>query len=450
LARYYMERLSHDLGEIPTFDMYEHFETGYHTGLRYYNGVFFPNRDDNYNFYYEDNYYYANRLSWYENRFFEIIDTHRVFTKEHTSVDVKFDNIDHEMHSLDIMGKLVQGNDDSLYERYYGDYDRTMRNYINEGIPYGKFGEVIPGMLMHYETSMRDPIFYSMYKRIVGFYWAMVEQLEPYTEKELGFDGVKIDNVEVEKLVTYFDVYDADISNAVDVEIYDEAKSTDFMKFGRIAHHEGDDFVIKARQYRLNHLPFKTKLTVNSDKAQKAVVKVFLGPKYDHNGHKLFLKDNFYNFFELEHFLVDLTAGKNVITRDSNDFTWYISDRTTYVELYKHLMLAVNGDANKFPLDMTEAHCGVPNRMMLPRGKKGGMPFQMFFMVIPYYAPKTAQFTGFDPVLSCGVGSGARYVDNLPFGFPFNRGIDTRYFEEDNMFFYDTMIYHKTEAEVNN
>jgi hypothetical protein len=449
LARYYMERLSHNLGEVQTFNYYEKLDTGYHTGLRYYNGVFFPNRDDFHHLYYEDNYYLAHRASAYEQRFYDVIDTHRVFKHDHTYYEMKFDTFEHEMDSYDMFGNLMQGTKDSVYEKYYGDYDRVLRTLINDGIPFGKHGNVLPGALMHYETSLRDPAFYSMYKHVMQFYWDFVEHLDSYTEKELGFDGVKIETVDVEKLVTYFDVFDADITNAVDVEIYDEKKATDFVKFGRVSEFDGHDFYVKARQYRLNHLPFKTKLTVTSDKAQKAVVKFFLGPKYDHLGHEIHLEDNFQNFIELEHFKVDLVAGKNVITRDSNDFSWYVNDRTTYFELYKNLMLATNGDSHKFPLDMSEAHCGFPKRLILPRGKKGGMPFQFYFIVLPYHEPKVEQFHGFDQTLSCGVGSGARYVDELPYGFPFNRHVDTKYFDLENMYFFDTMIYHKTEADVN-
>jgi len=450
LARYYMERLSHDLGEIPTFNYFDTMASGYHTNLRYYNGVFFPNRDNDFNFYYEENYDDINKAVAFEHRFYEAIDTNRLHKFDHTYVDLmKTNDYEHEIMAVDMLGNLMQGNEDSVYQKYYGQYDILLRDIINHGIPYGKDESMVPGSLMHYETSMRDPAFYEMYKRILKFYWQYVEHMGPYTDTELGFDGVKIDGVEMDKLVTYYDKFDSDITNVVDVETFEESKSTPFQKFGRVAHHDGNDFVIKARQYRLNHLPFNFKLNINSDKAQKAIIKVFIGPKYDAYGHMIHLDDNYENFVELDNFLVDLVSGKNVITRSTDDYSWFVKDRTTYFELYQKLMLAFNSDDHKFTLDMSEAHCGFPQRLLLPRGKKGGMPFQFFFMVAPYMEPTKPQFSGYDYTLSCGIGSGARYVDSLPFGFPFNRVVDTRYWDHDNLFFFDTMIYHKTETELN-
>lgn len=48
------------------------------------------------------------------------------------------------------------------------------------------------------------------------------------------FSGVKIDKVEVDKLVTYFDKFDAGITNAVNVEVYvEKIPETEIKKFGR-------------------------------------------------------------------------------------------------------------------------------------------------------------------------------------------------------------------------
>jgi len=100
-----------------------------------------------------------------------------------------------------------------------------------------------------------------------------------------------------------------------------------------------------------------------------------------------------------------------------------------------------------FPLDQSEAHCGAPKRMMLPKGKKGGMAFQFFFMVFPYQKTTVEQYTGYDPILSCGVGSGARFVDQLPFGFPFNRPVKhDYYFDVENFRFHDIKIVHKVDT----
>lgn len=56
-------------------------------------------------------------------------------------------------------------------------------------------------------------MFYQLYKRYVGYFTQYKSLLTPYTKEELSFPGVKIENVEVDKLVTYFDHFDTEITN---------------------------------------------------------------------------------------------------------------------------------------------------------------------------------------------------------------------------------------------
>jgi Hemocyanin, ig-like domain len=279
------------------------------------------------------------------------------------------------------------------------------------------------------------------------FYWQFKDNLPSYTHDELDFPGVKIDDVEVDKLVTYFDKFDADITNAVDVEVYDE-KLAGSKTFGRIAHYNGEDFVIKARQWRLNHVPFTFKLHVTSDKVTKGVIRVYLGPKFNTYGQVYGVDENRENFFLLDVFPVDFVVGKNTFVRDSQQFTMFVKDRTSFYELYKQVMSAYSG-TGKFELDQTEAHCGFPSRLMLPKGKKGGMPFQFYFIVSPYHAPITPQYEGYDEYVSCGISSGAKYLDSLPFGYPFDREIHESVWFTPNMYYYDVNIFHKKETEIN-
>jgi hypothetical protein len=431
LARYYLERLSHDLGEVPVFNMYEDYETGYYSDLHYYRGMNFPDRHNHYNFYHPENYEAIRHVETY---------TQRIMDWVHK-------NTLQNVEAVNVLGNMLQGNADSEDVKYYGSLDRSYRHIVNEGHTYGKYREVLPNQFMHYETSMRDPLFYSMYKEIVSHYWHLMETYPEYTVADFVFDGVTIDSVHMpERLTTFFESFDSDISNAVLVEAPVEHSSDVLVNFGRNSHYNGESYVIKARQQRLTHKPFEFSLDVTSEKAQPAVVKVFVGPKYDEHGHALHLEENYMNFFELDHFRVDLVAGKNVIKRNSVDFSWWVNDRTTYLELYQKVMDAYNSDY-QFPLNQLEAHCGVPNRMMIPRGKKGGMPYTFFFMVYPFHEPAVKQYTGYDPSISCGVGSGARFVDSLPFGFPFNRPVKhDYYFNVHNFVFHDVAIYHKEET----
>lgn len=116
------------------------------------------------------------------------------------------------------------------------------------------------------------------------------EHLPSYTHKELVFPGVEIKSVIVDKLRTYFDThFDSLINNALSVHSHEKAQS----------------LLIKARQYRLNHKPFSYHITVNSDKNVKAVVRIFLGSKYDVHGHELDISENYMNFMEVDQWIVD-------------------------------------------------------------------------------------------------------------------------------------------------
>ncbi|TMW41882.1 hypothetical protein DOY81_013038, partial [Sarcophaga bullata] len=61
------------------------------------------------------------------------------------------------------------------------------------------------------------------------------------------------------------------------------------------------------------------------------------------------------------------------------------------------------------------------------------MPMQFFFFVYPYTA-SYEHFSTFDYTYSCGIGSGVRYIDEMPFGYPFDREIDEYEFFVPNIF----------------
>ncbi|XP_037027574.1 larval serum protein 2-like [Bradysia coprophila] len=443
LARYYLERISNGLGEIPEFSWYEPIRTGYYPSLRYYNGIFFPNRNNFYNVYTEHNYYDVEIVEDYERRIRDAITYGFIVLPGGNFVDLT------KPESIEYLGNFIQGNPDSPVTRFTGYFTVLAKTLLGGSFDhhhtFNSFA--IPSVLEHFETSLRDPVFYQLYKKIISYYWLFTSKLPSYKKTEIDYSGVRIESVEIDKLVTYFDVHEADITNVVDVQsIYE--KKTDLLKFGYVSHYQGEDIYIKARQYRINHLPFTFKLNAVSDKSVRSVVRVFIGPKYDEKGFVIDINENRKNFVILDTFTYDLVSGNNVITRNSQEFAWYVKDRTTYYELYKYVMSAYKGQTT-FTLDMTEAHNGAPNRLMLPKGSKGGTPFQIFFIITPYNAPKVEQYSTFEHTISAGVGSGARYVDTLPFGYPFDRPIDTTVWYTPNMFYYDVNIFHKTETDIN-
>lgn len=344
LSRYYLERLSNGLDEIPEFNYWEQLPTGFYSGLTFFNGVNFPSRSNYYMMHLnKDNQKYLDQLYSWEHRIFEAIDSGYFLMPNGEKKDLtKYENIEY-------LGNLIQSNKDSLGNfYYYGMIEMLARRMLGGSVQSYDFYHQIPSVLELFETSLRDPMFYQFYKKIFFFFDAYVNKMEPWKRTELFYEGVEIKSVETDKLLTYFDMFTADITNAVDVdyETKENIRSNTYFK---------------VQIPRLNHVPFDVRVKYSSTKDQKAVMAMFMGPKYDSYGNLLTINENRVNFWELDRWVVDLKTGENVITRKSTDFSWFVKDRTTYFDLYKSLMTAING-GEKFPLDMTEAHCGFPSR----------------------------------------------------------------------------------------
>lgn len=436
LARYYLERLSNDMGVIPEITYWEPVTTGYYPDMYHYNGVPFPARDNHYPVHVEGNFEHIEEADVYFHRIREAIDLGYIVLPNGDHVDLT------KPESVEYLGNLIQANPDSVNTRYYGYIETIVKMLFGASVEHVEHHKTIPGVLELYETCLRDPVFYQIYKKIISYYWQFKNHLEPYTVDEISFPGVKITSVDVDKLVTYFDYFDSDITNAVDVEVYDEkVTKSDVKKFGRIAHYQGEDFVIKARSMRLNNVPWTYKLYVTVEKPVKGVVRTYIGPKYDSYGNVYHVNENRENFVLLDVFPYDFTVGKNTLVRHSEQFSFYVKDHTTFYELYKEVMTAVKGES-KFAIHQNEAYTGFPSRLMLPKGKKGGMPYQIYFIVSPYYAPTV---TPHETVVEGGYG----YVDSLPYGYPFDRPITEMNWFTPNMYYYDVNIYHKRETEIN-
>lgn len=282
--------------------------------------------------------------------------------------------------------------------------------------------KVAPSALQHFETSLRDPIFYEFYKKIILYFQKYKTHLPFYKYEELHFEGFKVENMEVDKLMTYYDYFDSDITNAV------YANEEEF---------EHEHFQVHARQYRLNHKPFTYKIYVNANKAAEGVVRVFIGPKYDEYGRNISINENRMNFVEFDKFYYKFQTGKNVVERGSKD-SYYVRDRTTYKQLYQHVLNAYEGK-EEFKLDGQESFYGFPNRYLLPKGLKGGMPYQFYVIVSPYKPYEHHTKDWYYPVAT----GYYHYFDTYPLGYPFDRWIDEYYFYVPNSYFKEVLIYHK-------
>lgn len=413
VAKYYLNRLSSGLGEIPEFSWIAPIKPGHYSSLSTNNPFF--SRNENYqinkvenamNIQYLNN-YEQSFLSYIEQGNSEILQNKKLINLRNSPVDLVneywFTNYElaenlpqNQKRSYGIVGlHLLAGTPDPLDKRI-----------------------AIPSDLELYQTSLRDPVFYQFYARTLNyiFQWKR-ENLEPYSSSDLNLEGVQISDVQIDELVTFFELYDFNISNAIyySAEEFNANDRTNFT----------------VRQPRLNHKVFMLRVSVQSDVATSALVKLFLGPKYDSNGFHLSIEDNWKNFVELDWFMINLTLGQNEIERSSQDFSLYRKDTDAVAELLK---MSKQG---KVPFDMSET-LYQPERMMLPKGTKGGFPFQIYVVVYPQTS-LPLELTKYSLLLP----------DTKPLSYPFDRPVREASFKQPNIYNKDVFIYHEGDDNPN-
>ena len=413
-ARYYLERLSIGLGHISEFNWREPFKSGYVPHLMHSNGEQMPTRSNNYKLNRQGNYETVQKAEDRENKIRDVADLNVV------GFDGKFVNLSTSDY-VNVLGNLLHGNADGygFNSKYYD--------------------HLVPSFLQNFVTASRDPMFYSFYKYLIKNYWNFMSHMEPYTTAEIGFPGVEILSTYVDKIETFFENFDVDITNLLVkdpvLEMVEPVKFDD-IKF------KPDEYFVKARTVRLNHKPFNYKIIVNSGASHEAIVRVFLGPKYDEFGHKVDFEENRKNFIPLDIFKETLKVGRNVIIRNSDaENFYYAKPLTTYFELYKNLLQSQEGKVS-YPKFLNQ-RCKYPRNLKIPKGSRGGTTFQFYFIVSPFQEPKVPFGSTFDTKTSCGIGSGSRFLEDRPLLFPLDREIDAFDFYTPNMKFNDVEIYFK-------
>lgn len=428
LARYYLERLSNNMGEIPYFDWDWEVETGYYPSLQYPNGMYFPVRPSNVELYkpqdgYQSHSFYYSNFTWsqswvqdYEQRIRDAIDQGFIWTEEGEKLNL------YDEQGFEVLGDLIEANPDSPNSRYYGAVQIFARYVLGYSYyPLDKY-KIAPSALQHFETSLRDPIFYQFYKRIVMYFQKYKSQLPAYKYEQLEFPGVDIVDVKFDKLYTYFEDFYTDLSYSVFVN------KKEFIE---------ESFQVRAQQDRLTYKPFSYNIHVKSDKKAKAMVRVFIGPKYDEYGREINITFNRLNFVEFDRFTYDLTAGDVEITRTYQD-NWYAKDFPSYKQLYQSVSAALEGK-QEFHIYQQDQYYGFPTRFLLPKGSEEGTTYQFFVMVSPYQPEKLEEHTEW----YWPTGFEQKYVDQYAYGYPFDRPINNEWtFNVPNVYFEEVDIYH--------
>lgn len=101
--------------------------------------------------------------------------------------------------------------------------------------------------------------------------------------------GVRFESVNMDKLYTFIDVCDSQINNAVSVP---NMKS-------------GMSLRLKARRACMNYQPFTYRMSINSDKETKGMLRIFLGPAFDEIQQDMVYLGKYNNYFvEMDRFVV--------------------------------------------------------------------------------------------------------------------------------------------------
>lgn len=413
MNRYYLERFSNDLPNVEDLDWQKPFYPGYYPTMTLPNGLPFPQRQSWSNFpVYK--YKYIQDILTREIRILSAIDSGSIIRDNNQLYNI------YDEKGLNILGNIIEGNADSYNKNFYGSIDNLGRKILGYNLePISKY-QILPSALEMFTTSMRDPAFYRLYKRICDYYYRYKMQQKPYDKNEIVYPSLKIESFTVDKMITYFEPFEATISNGLPIKKQIESEKIP---------------LIKIKQYRLNHKPFNFHFTLSSPKPMKVAIKIYLGPKYDWNHKLMELPENLKYFYEIDNWIVTLNSGLNKIVRNSKDCFFTIGEQEPSEIFYQYIEKSLNEGK---PFTYNERVYGFPERLLLPKGKKEGMPFQLFL----YASPVVSEYK-----YSSRIWGEYKY-DNRPLGFPLDKPLDDFKYNGPNMMFKDILIYHKDDYDV--
>lgn len=237
IARYNLERLSNGLDNVKQVMLDGKIDEGVFTKLRFTNGLQMFNRMNGYQVKNDNTKKLLDYINLMEDRYVNAIDQRYIETFDGKKIDLD------DKNGYNILGNLIQGNTNNVNPNYYGSLEGFYRllfggNYIDN---FDRFDRRFnPTVMGHHETALRDPVYWRVMKRINNIGKIFKEKLAGYTNKDTNFKGVKINNVKVDKMVTTFGYFDADITNGFNVDLINMCKrrngfsyNRSFNRFGR-------------------------------------------------------------------------------------------------------------------------------------------------------------------------------------------------------------------------
>nr|XP_013189506.1 unnamed protein product [Amyelois transitella] len=425
LARNRLERLTWGMCDVKPLNWEKPIKEGVWPKIMLHTGDEMPVRMNNVDFNNEENIRIRHVVDDIDHMIRHAILTGRLTMRDGTMLTLKKPE-DFETLARLVLGGIGLKHDDAKVMNLvillrkmlsYGTYNNNKYTYV-------------PTALDMYRTCLRDPVYWKLMKRITEYFIMYKNLLPRYTREDLSFPGVKVEHIETDKLVTFMDEFDLDITNSV------------YLDQSEMQKHRSD-MVFVARMRRLNHHPFKVSIEINSDKATDAVVRVFLGPKYDCMGRLIELNDKRFDMVEIDSFVYKLDTGKNTIVRNSQEMHGVIEQRPWTRTMWQRASDSTGSGVTNIDSWWYKSRIGFPHRLLLPLGHVGGMSLQLFVIVTPIRLGQVLPTVDLDTMKSRKMCPWTTCVDTMPLGFPFDRYIDERVFYNSNIKFFDVKVFNK-------
>nr|XP_053640575.1 hemocyanin subunit-like [Cherax quadricarinatus] len=420
-VRFDAERLSNYLDPVDELHWEETIREGFAPHTTYKYGGYFPSRPDNVHYEDVDGVARIRDMIILESRIRDAIAHGYVTAHDGSTIDIN------NSHGIDVLGDVIESSTYSPNVEYYGALHNTGHVVLGrQGDPHGKY-DLPPGVLEHFETATRDPAFFRLHKYIDNIFREHKDSLTPYTEEELEFNGVAINNVAIDgTLETFFEDFEYSLVTAVDdtPEVPDVAIST----------------IVS----RLNHKDFSFNIDVtnNNDHEVLATVRIFAWPHRDNNGIVYPFNEGRWRAIELDRFWRKLSPGANHIVRKSTESAVTVPDVPSFKSLVEKTKAAL-ASGSQLDLHDYESAVGLPNRFLIPKGNSGGLELDLVVAVTDGKADAAVENLHENTVFN-HYGYHGVYPDNRPHGYPLDRRVD------DERIFHDLSNFHQQTVKVYN
>ncbi|CAG9111366.1 unnamed protein product [Plutella xylostella] len=391
MARYLLEKehlknVKNDIADKLCENMYNPY-------LMYDNGLQFPTRS-------------ASKFEWSDKRaYLTTIDIamKECFSRGFIIMDngTKI-NMTDENHT-DLLAKIIRANLDGVKAA------KIVRNL------YGYGGQVIsedshnpsPSALHHPQTSLRDPVYWNLIKKLLSYFLDFKSAMEPFDLLSYESDDIIITDAEIPNIETYFKNYEFSIDRALVEDSYNMKSPYELL------------FTVNQR--RLSFKDFSFYFNVNSLREQAVVARLFLGPQCDED-----CWDDFDKFYQLDAFNYTLKEGSNIISWSPDSSTRLSDDYSVNFE-------------NDIETDDKYSMFKFPKTLVIPRGLEQGLNLTLFIIVTP-----VTEYTDSEIGPEYKLYRSISYeLDTKPLGFPFHREASGFNPEACNYKFYNVTIYHQ-------